>query len=169
MALSSLHTYNYPENWLCCRCFLWVFWEFSRMPEERFWWIYLLAQIYQFYSSVENSITCFSIFREGPLLLSQPAGCNATYKQTPNYISTNVLWKLQNIFSKSCLVKFLFSKLSAQKLQPSFLRLFKIQEIHKIASIVTFFFVEGGSNGFTAKQLLYPAFRKNLRKIKSVL
>ena len=70
------------------------------------------------------------------------------------------------MFSKSCLVEFLFSKLSAHKLQPSFLRLFKIQEIHKIASTVTFFFVEGDSNGFTAKQLLIQLFGKTFERLK---
>ena len=45
----------------------------------------------------------------------------------------------------------LHSKLQTYKLQPSILRVFKIQDIHKITSTVTFFFVEAGANRFTTE------------------
>ena len=43
-------------------------------------------------------------------------------------------------------MEFLFSELLAYKLQPSALRTFKIQEINKITSTVTFLFLEAGVN-----------------------
>ena len=49
-------------------------------------------------------------------------------------------------------MEFLHSKLQTYKLQPSILRVFKIQDIHKITSTVTFFFVEAGANRFTTEQ-----------------
>ena len=61
--------------------------------------------------------TCIGIFQEVPLLFSYSTGCNATKKQTPNYISGNVLLQLWKISRKNSLTEFLLSNLQAYKLQ----------------------------------------------------
>ena len=48
-------------------------------------------------------------------------------------------------------MEFLFSKLQTFKLQPSFLGVFKIPEIHEITFPVTFLFVEADVSRFTTK------------------
>ena len=48
-------------------------------------------------------------------------------------------------------MEFLLSKLQAYIFQSSALRVFKIQEIHKITSTVAFFFVEAVTNRFTTE------------------
>ena len=157
-------THNYPENWLHCRCFLWVFREFSKMLRKHLWWNhFLLKWISTFYSSVKNSITYRTKFREVPFLHWQSTDHNTTKKGTPNYISGNVLWKLREISRKSFLMEYLYSKLQTYKLQPSALRVFKIQAVHKIASTMTFLFVQVDANRFATEYLPLTAFRKNLR------
>ena len=99
------------------------------------------ASVANFY--ILQLCACVGMFREVPLL-SQSTSQNATKKRTRNYISGNVLWKLLKISRKSSVMEFLFSELQAYKLQPSALRTFKIQEINKITSTVTFLFLEAG-------------------------
>ena len=48
-------------------------------------------------------------------------------------------------------MEFLLSKLLTYKLQPSALRIFKIQETHKVTSPVAFFFVEAVANRLTTE------------------
>ena len=89
----------------------------------------ITEEICTFYSSIESSIMCITMFRKVPLLqnLQKSTDCNVTKNELLTKLFKSVLKIIENLSRKSSSVmEFYFSELQAYKLNPSGLRVFKI-------------------------------------------